>query len=29
MQDITTHTAHLQLTDVISPSLFTHAVVSI
>jgi hypothetical protein len=28
MQDITTHTAHLQLTDVISPSLFTHAVVS-
>jgi hypothetical protein len=28
MQDISTHTAHLQLTDVISPSLFTHAVLS-
>ncbi len=27
-QDIVTHTAHLQLTDVISPTLFTHAVVS-
>ena len=28
IQDISTHTAHLQLTDVISPSLFTHAVFS-
>jgi hypothetical protein len=28
MQEISTHTAHLQLTDVISPSLFTHAVFS-
>ncbi len=28
MQEISTHTAHLQVTDVISPSLFTHAVFS-
>ncbi len=28
VQDISTHTAHLQLTDVISPSLFTHMVFS-
>ncbi len=28
MQDISTHTAHAQLTDVISPSFFTHFVAS-
>ncbi len=28
MQDITTHTAHVQLTDVISPSFFTHFVLA-
>lgn len=28
IQEIQTHTAHLQLTDVISPSLFTHFVAS-